>query len=117
MRIMVVEDEVLIRMELTHRLIGLGHKVVAATGTGEEAVELAGNTLPELILMDIKLKGQMNGLEAAQMILRRVECRIVFISAFENSLIEADEEFLRQVSFLPKPLSDRALAAILDVQG
>jgi hypothetical protein len=49
-----------------------------------------------------------------KLIFRRIKCRIVFISAFESSRLEADAEFLRQVSFFPKPLSDQALAAILD---
>ena len=63
--ILVVEDEGIIAMELEARLQDIGYTVSATTGTGEEAIELADSTKPDLVLMDIMLKGKMDGIEAA----------------------------------------------------
>ncbi len=64
MRVMIVEDETLIRLELAQRLRLLGHEVVASTGSGEEAVELARLERPELIRMDVPLRATANGIAA-----------------------------------------------------
>ncbi len=67
-RILIVEDELLIAEDLKYKLRRLGHTVVAHTATGEAAIEKAIETKPELVLMDVRLRGEMNGIEAAKRI-------------------------------------------------
>ena len=66
--VLVVEDESIVSKDIQHSLKKLGYNVVGASATGEKAVELAHETKPDIILMDIMLKGEMNGIETADQI-------------------------------------------------
>ncbi len=83
-RILVVEDEVLIAEEIRERLTAAGYTVVAVADTGAEAVELAIKTRPDLVLMDIRLKGPMDGVEAANAIFDRCGVPIVYLTAHSD---------------------------------
>ena len=72
--LLVVEDESIVAMDIKHRAEGLGYKVMGIASSGEEAISKTGEFLPDLILMDIVLKGKMDGVQAAQ-IIRDVHCR------------------------------------------
>ena len=67
-RILIVEDEVIIAMEMESSLQGLGYEVTSIVDTGEKAIEKAGEDKPGIILMDIRIKGEMDGIEAAEVI-------------------------------------------------
>lgn len=82
LRILIVEDEQIIAADLEDKLYRLGHEVVATALSGEEAVEIADQLRPELVMMDIQLQGEMNGVEAARTIEERAGARIVFVTAF-----------------------------------
>ena len=84
MTVLLVEDELFIRMDLEHRIRKMGVNIIGTSATGHEAVQLAKEHKPDLILMDIKLKGNMDGIEAAHEITTYLPCNIVFISAFEK---------------------------------
>ncbi len=71
-RILIVEDEVVVAMDLRQQVLALGYEPVAETRTGEEAILLAGQLQPELVLMDINLAGEMDGIAAAEVILSPV---------------------------------------------
>ena len=66
--ILIVEDEFIVAEDLANKVRHLGYDVVGTTSTGEEAVELARRHKPALVLMDIRLAGVMDGIEAAQVI-------------------------------------------------
>ena len=89
-RIMIVEDESIVAMGMKYKLEDLGYRVVGIEATGEAAVETALKTEPDLILMDIVLKGDMDGIEAAQKIHNRLDTPIIYITAY------SDEEVLRR---------------------
>ena len=65
-RILVIEDEAITAQDLKYRLERLGYIVVGTAGSGEEAIKKAKETYPDLILVDISLKGEMDGIETAQ---------------------------------------------------
>ncbi|HID74251.1 MAG TPA: response regulator, partial [Thermoplasmata archaeon] len=67
-RILVVEDEKIVAKDIQFRLRGLGFEVTAIAASGEEAIDMARKHDPDLILMDIRLKGEMDGVEAAHRI-------------------------------------------------
>ncbi len=89
-RIMIVEDESIVAMGIKHKLEDLGYRIVGIEATGEGAVDTALKTEPDLILMDIVLKGDMDGIEAAQMIHGYLDTPIIYITAY------SDDEVLRR---------------------
>ena len=84
-RILVVEDEQIVAFDLKRRLERLGYTVPALLATGEEAIQQSADLQPDLVLMDIKLKGDMDGIEAAQEIRDRLGIRVVYLTAFADS--------------------------------
>ena len=89
-RIMIVEDESIVAMGIKHKLEELGYNVVGVVATGEKAVETAFKIEPDLILMDIVLKGDMDGIDAAQKIHNQLDIPIIYITAY------SDEEVLKR---------------------
>jgi DNA-binding NarL/FixJ family response regulator len=81
LRIMIVDDEPLIALDLEAVLADAGHEVVGHVVTGSDAIRLAEEHRPDLVLMDIILNGDMNGVAAAQAIYDRWAIRSLFVSA------------------------------------
>lgn len=80
-KILVVEDEAIVAEDITYRLRSLGYDVVGSANSGEEALRQARRTGPDLVLMDIMLKGTMDGVEAADEISRKLSLPVVFLTA------------------------------------
>lgn len=90
MDILLVENENDTISDLRAALEILGHKLVGLASTGKEAIKLAGELNPDLILINIKIKGEMSGVEAAKVINRLYEIPIIFITVFtKNCLIKS----------------------------
>lgn len=111
---MIVEDELVVALDLRHRLNEMGYDVVAVVPSGEEAVEGVTAASPDLVLMDIKLSGEMDGVEAARRIQERLAVPIVFATAF------ADEATTRRVTavaphgYVVKPFKREGLRAVME---
>jgi PAS domain S-box-containing protein len=87
--ILIVEDEAISAMDLKESLLSLGYQVSGIVATGERAIESVHETPPDLILMDIMLAGKINGIEAAEEILRQAFIPIIYLTAFsDHALIE-----------------------------
>lgn len=80
-RILIVEDEPIIRLDLELQLERLGHRVVGMAARGEEAVAKAMELKPDLVLMDVHLDGGMDGMEAARRIRAAQDVRVVYVTA------------------------------------
>jgi CheY-like chemotaxis protein len=85
-RILVAEDESIVQLDLKHRLERMGHTVVAMATTGEEALAKAIELKPDLVLMDVRLEGPMDGIEAARRIRAQQETPVVYVTAFAATL-------------------------------
>ena len=85
-RILIVEDETIVAMDISRILHGLGYNVVAIVGSGPAAIEAAGVHQPDLVLMDIRLQGPMDGTEAATVIHERHRIPIVFLTAHADQV-------------------------------
>ncbi len=114
--ILIVEDEVIIAEGLRKRLETLGYNVVGSVRSGEEAVEKAcGRPRPDLVLMDIMLKGDMDGIEAAEKIRKNCGLPIVYLTAY------ADEKTLRRAkitepfAYLVKPFKEKELYTNIEI--
>lgn len=114
MTVLLVEDDLFIRMDLEYRIKQLYSATVFTSSTGNEAIALAERHKPELILMDIKLKGEMNGIEAAVRICAFLSCRIVFISAFDwNDLEGMPRNANCSIEYYSKPISNKTLKELV----
>ena len=102
MNILIVEDEYIIGLDLKLFLVSKGHNVIGITGFGEEAVRLALKEKPDMVLMDINLDGNLNGIEAADIIHKHIPCKILFITGQSDmSSIKQVEETGYQLLFKP----------------
>ena len=83
--------------------------------SGEEAVERVAATQPDLVLMDIKLKGQMDGVEAAEVIRTRFGLPVVFLTAYADTETLARAKLTRPYGYLVKPFEDRDLRTTVEI--
>ena len=111
-RIMVVEDEALIAMELEDRLEGLGYEVCGSFARGENAVAQAPIARPDLILMDVRLAGAVSGIEAALEIERLDAVPVVFLTAYAGTL--KDDARVRSYPCVSKPFGPEQLHRVIE---
>ena len=104
--ILVTEDESIVRKDIERCLVNLGYNVIASADNGEDAIELAMKHKPDLALMDIMIKGDMNGIAAAEEIKRNLDIPVVFLTAYadENTLNEA--KLAEPHGYILKPFKD-----------
>ena len=115
LKVLVVEDEVIVALELQNHLERLGYHVVDSVTSGEKAVRQAARLQPDLVLMDIRLEGDIDGIEAARQIRAAHDIPIIFLTAL------GDEETLERAKetgpfgFILKPFKERELFATIEV--
>jgi PAS domain S-box-containing protein len=114
-RILIVEDETIVAMDLAATLRRLGYEVVGMAGAGESAVEIAESLKPDLILMDIRLKGAMDGVEAATIIQRRARTPVVFLTAHADVDTVERTKAAAPYGYLVKPFDERALHRAVEI--
>lgn len=113
--VLVVEDEGIVSLELQEQLESMGHRVVGVADTGEAAVELAASTHPDLVLMDIRLKGTMDGAEAAARIRKTSNVPIVFLTAYSSDEILQRAMRSEPYGYLVKPIQEQQLQGALRI--
>ncbi len=84
-KILVVEDERITAEDIKNGLISLGYKVPAVVYSGEDAIKKAGEIHPDLVLMDIRLEGEMDGIDAAEQIRERLGIPVIYLTAYSDS--------------------------------
>jgi CheY-like chemotaxis protein len=114
-RILVVEDEMVISIEISQTLKRLGYDVVGQAITGSDAVRLASELMPDLILMDIRLTGEMDGIEAASRIKELIERPIIFLSAHSDDITLERAIAISPSGYLIKPFKDRELYSAIEL--
>lgn len=115
-RVLVVEDDALAARRLSRIVSELGHRVLGPVASGEEAVALATAEAPDLVLMDVRLRGEMDGTRAASEICeRRADVPVVFLTALgdEETLARADAS--RPYAYLVKPIREEELRAAVRI--
>lgn len=114
LNILLVEDEGVAAMLIERQLKSIGHAVANHVTTGESAIESVRKCKPCVILMDIRLKGGIDGIETATSIKNEMDIPIVFITGFEHRNVREKAEKLNPLGFLIKPIDVAQLKAILD---
>lgn len=108
-RIVVVEDDEIISEHLSKILRELGYEVAATATTGEQALEEVGRTIPDLVLMDIILKGDMDGIEAARLIRDRLRIPVIYLTAYSDDAVLERAKITAPFGYLLKPFRKEAL--------
>jgi len=114
-QILVVEDENIVAMEIQFRLEGLGYVVPTVASCGEEAIQKAEATRPDLVLMDIKLKGEMDGIEAAERIRTCFDIPVVYITAYADKNTLQRAKITAPYGYILKPFEERELHANIEI--
>jgi CheY-like chemotaxis protein len=113
-QIMVVEDDNIVVMELRYRLQSLGYAVSGVASYGEEAIVKAGEMRPDLVLMDIRLKGDMDGIEAAEEIIACLGIPVVYLTALADKNTLQRAELTKHYGYVGKPFDERQLRTTIE---
>jgi two-component system, response regulator PdtaR len=113
--IMLVEDEMIVAADVKNRLENMGYDVSGIIDTGEEAVEKAGELKPNLILMDIVLKGEMDGIEAAQNIRVTYDIPIIYLTAYSDEKTLERAKVTEPFGYVLKPFEDREIQSAIEM--
>jgi CheY-like chemotaxis protein len=114
-KILVVEDERITSWDLQDCLTGLGYDVSATAVSGEEAIRKVAETHPDLVLMDVKLKGEMDGVEAAEQIRARFGIPVVYLSAYSDWTTLERAKATHPFAYLLKPIEEDRLCSIVEM--
>ena len=113
--ILVVEDERVVATDIEESLRGLGYAVVGAAASGVSAIRRAVETEPDLVLMDIKLKGAMDGVDAAGEVHDRLGIPVVFLTAYADEEILDRAKLTSPSGYVLKPFDERALRSAVEI--
>jgi PAS domain S-box-containing protein len=114
-KILVVEDDAITAEDLQDRLKDLGYDVPAIAASGEEAIKKAEEIKPDLMLMDIVLKGDMDGIEATEQIHDRFDVPIVYLTAYIDEERLEKTKVTKPYGYIIKPFEDRELRPVIEM--
>lgn len=114
-RVLIVEDEKIIALDLQRRLEKFGYRVVSLCATADEAVDAAMEYLPDIILMDIMLGGERDGVDAAVEIKSKKNIPIVFLTAYADDKTVERAKKAEPVGYVLKPFKERELQTTIDI--
>jgi PAS domain S-box-containing protein len=114
-RIMIVEDEGIIAQDIKNCLENLGYNVPDVVYTGTEAIEKAAVLRPDLVLMDIVLKGEIDGIETAQEIRNKYNIPIVYLTAYEDDKTLKRAKLTQPLGYILKPFEERYLRSSIEM--
>src|SRR5205823_4834525 len=114
-RVLVVEDEAVVSMDIVASLARLGYEAVGTAATGERAVELAESARPDLVLMDIHLAGEMDGVEAARRIRASTHAPVVYLTAYSDDETLRRAKLTEPFGYAVKPFEERELHILIEI--
>jgi response regulator NasT len=114
LRVVIAEDEAIIRMDLRETLEEEGYEVIGETGRGDQAVELVRSLMPDLAILDIKMPG-MDGLDAARIINGEKICGVLMLTAFSQREVVEQARDAGALAFLVKPFQKSDLIPAIEV--
>ena len=113
-RVLVAEDESLIRLDIVETLTAAGFDVIAEAADGEEAVQLALEHEPDLCVMDVKMP-KMDGISAAEKILKELSCAVVMLTAFSQTELVERARDAGAMAYVVKPFSPADLIPAVEI--
>lgn len=113
--ILIVEDERLIAMDLARKLDRLGYTACGSTASSEEAIALLQERCPDLVLMDIRLEGEMDGIEVVERLRRESDVPVIYLTAHADRATLERARHTAPFGFLLKPFDARELASQIEL--
>jgi two-component system, LytTR family, response regulator LytT len=113
--ILVIEDESIVRKDIERSLEKLGYNVVGSSDTGEKAIQLARDLKPDLALMDIMLKGEMTGIEAAAAIKLENDIPVIFLTAYADESTLAKAKITEPHGYILKPFKEVDIQTSIEI--
>jgi len=114
-KILIVEDEAVVSLDIARRLEKMGYEVLARVASGEEALALVKETPPDLVLMDINLQGELDGIQTATTLYKEHNLPVIYLTAYagESTLERAKES--KPYGYILKPFKERELHAAIEI--
>jgi len=113
--ILIVEDDAVVAQDLKNRLTGMGYFIVAVTSTGEEAIDKARHHLPDVVLMDIRLSGKIDGITAAAEIGKNYQLPIIYLTSYSDDETLARARETHPTGYVLKPFDPRNLYVAIEM--
>ena len=114
-KILIVEDEAIIAMELESQLQSLGHQVASVVDTGKDAIQKIELDRPDLIIMDIRIKGEMNGIETAEIVKNRFGIPVIFSTAYLDEKRIERAKITMPFGYVLKPIQEWDLKVTIEM--
>ena len=114
-RMLVVEDERIVSMDLQRRLKAMGYEVAGSAVSGEEAIEKAEKLRPDMVLMDIMLDGELDGIQAAEIIRARFSIPVIYLTAYADSATLERAKITEPFGYILKPFEERELHGHIEI--
>jgi FOG: CheY-like receiver len=114
-KILVVEDEGIIGLNIKKKLKSFGYTVPAIVATGEEAIKMAEITFPDLILMDVRLKGNMDGMETAEEIRKNFDIPVIYLTAYSDDEVLEKAKKTEPYGYIVKPFKANDLRSNIEI--
>lgn len=114
-RIFIVEDESVVAWYLQEDLENMGHEIVDSVASGEEAMQLIVETQPELVLMNIRLQGQMDGIATAAQIRKDFNIPVVYLTAHADDATLGRAIATNPYGYLVKPFQEREVRTTIEI--
>ena len=114
-KVFIVEDEWVVSLELQQRIQDLGYEVAGTTDNGDSAIKMVLETKPDLILMDINIKGDIDGIEAARQILVKYNVPIIYLTAYSDKATIERAKITTPYGYIIKPVEERDLLVSIEI--
>lgn len=114
-RIMFVEDDGVTALDIESILVTAGYRVVAMNGTGREAIQSARETIPDLALIDIGLKGTMDGIELAHVLREQFNLAVLFLTGYTDQRTRVRAGLAHPLGYVAKPFSEIELLSSIEL--
>jgi len=114
-KIMIVDDDATIQMELEEYLHHMGHTVVGTADTGAGAIEMVREMKPDLILMEVKIRGKMDGISAAWKIKEEMDVAVVFITGFGDPEYIERAKRVEPFGYVMKPFDEQEINGVIEI--
>lgn len=114
-RILVVEDEAIIAKDIKNSLKEMGYEVLAVVDTGEMAIKKVEDDKPDLVLMDVALKGEIDGIKAATQVRSRFNIPIIFLAAYVDENMVKHIKNTEPFGYLIKPFDPKELHIVIEI--
>ncbi len=115
LKILITEDEAVIAIELERTLVAMGYEVVGTAGSGQQAIEMARRLKPDLILMDIVMPGDVDGIAAAEIIKEEMDISVIFLTAYAGDQLIQRAKHVEPFGYIVKPFQEDQVKAAIEI--